>query len=75
MATGLLVVGVGRATRLLTHLVGADKTYAATIRLGQATLTDDAEGEVTASAGAVPGLDLEPALAVCGVPSSRSPPR
>lgn len=77
MATGLLVVGVGRATRLLTYLVGADKTYAATIRLGQATLTDDAEGEVTASAGAVPGLDLEPALAglrgaILQVPSSVS---
>jgi tRNA pseudouridine55 synthase len=44
-ATGLLVCGIGRATRLLTHLVGADKTYVGTIRLGQATLTDDAEGE------------------------------
>lgn len=52
MATGVLVLGVGRATRLLTFLVGADKDYTATVRLGQATLTDDAEGEVTASAGA-----------------------
>ncbi len=52
MATGVLVLGVGRATRLLTFLVGCDKDYTATIRLGQATLTDDAEGEVTASAGA-----------------------
>ena len=51
MATGLLVLGVGRATRLLTHLVGADKTYEATVRLGQETLTEDAQGEVTASAG------------------------
>ena len=50
MATGVLVVGVNRATRLLTYLVGADKAYAATIRLGQATVTDDAEGEVTAQA-------------------------
>jgi tRNA pseudouridine55 synthase len=47
MATGVLVVGVGRATRLLGHLVGAGKTYEATIRLGQATTTDDAEGTVT----------------------------
>ena len=51
MATGLLVLGVGRATRLLTYLVGADKTYEATVRLGQDTLTEDAEGEVTASLG------------------------
>jgi tRNA pseudouridine55 synthase len=48
MATGVLVCGVGRATRLLTYLVGADKTYTATIRLGATTVTDDAEGEVTA---------------------------
>ncbi|MFZ1410957.1 MAG: tRNA pseudouridine(55) synthase TruB [Micropruina sp.] len=53
MATGVLVVGVERATRLLGHLAGADKSYQATIRLGQATVTDDAEGEITQSAGAV----------------------
>lgn len=47
MATGVLVLGVGRATRLLTYLVGSDKEYEATIRLGVSTLTDDAEGEVT----------------------------
>lgn len=52
MATGVLVLGLNRATRLLTYLVGADKEYTATIRLGQATVTDDAEGEVTAAAGA-----------------------
>ena len=45
MATGVLVVGIGRATRLLGHISGSDKTYAATIRLGWATVTDDAEGE------------------------------
>ena len=49
MATGVLVLGVNKATKLLTFVVGADKTYTATIRLGQSTLTDDAEGEVTAS--------------------------
>jgi tRNA pseudouridine55 synthase len=46
MATGVLVVGVERATRLLNHLVLTDKSYAATIRLGAATTTDDAEGEL-----------------------------
>lgn len=51
MATGVLVLGVGRATRLLTYLVGADKEYTATVRLGQRTVTDDAEGEVTAAPG------------------------
>lgn len=49
MATGVLVVGVGRATRLLTYVIGAGKSYTATIRLGQATVTDDAEGDVIAS--------------------------
>lgn len=51
MATGLLVLGVNRATRLLTYLVGAEKAYSATIRLGQDTLTDDAEGEITRTPG------------------------
>ncbi len=46
MATGVLVLGVGRATRLLGHLAAHDKEYHATIRLGQSTVTDDAEGEV-----------------------------
>jgi tRNA pseudouridine55 synthase len=50
MATGVLVVGVNRATRLMTHLVLADKSYLATIRLGQSTTTDDAEGEPTGGA-------------------------
>lgn len=45
MATGLLTLGVGPATRLLTYLVGLDKTYETTMRLGVATTTDDAEGE------------------------------
>ncbi|MGC4892075.1 tRNA pseudouridine(55) synthase TruB [Micromonospora sp. DT227] len=49
MATGVLVIGVGRATRLLTYVIGAGKSYAATIRLGQATVTDDAEGDVIAT--------------------------
>jgi tRNA pseudouridine55 synthase len=49
MATGVLVVGVEKATRLLGHLTLTDKEYQATIRLGQATDTGDAEGTVTAS--------------------------
>ena len=52
MATGLLVLGVGAATRLLGHLSGSDKTYDATVRLGQSTVTDDREGEVTATTSA-----------------------
>jgi tRNA pseudouridine55 synthase len=51
MATGVLVVGVERATRLLTYLVGADKSYQATIRLGIGTVTDDREGLVTSRPG------------------------
>lgn len=46
MATGLLLLGAGPATRLLTHLVGLDKTYAATIRLGVSTVSDDREGAI-----------------------------
>lgn len=52
MATGLLVLGVEGATRLLTYIVGLDKTYTATIRLGEATSTDDAEGEISSRADA-----------------------
>jgi len=52
MATGVLVVGVERATRLLGHLALADKSYDATVRLGQSTLTDDAQGEPTGGAPA-----------------------
>ncbi|MFC7486986.1 tRNA pseudouridine(55) synthase TruB [Knoellia sp. CPCC 206453] len=64
MATGVLVLGVGRATKLLTFLVGVDKDYTATIRLGQATLTDDAEGEVTSAPGAADLADDSIAAAV-----------
>jgi tRNA pseudouridine55 synthase len=65
MATGVLVVGVGRATRLLTYVIGSGKSYTATIRLGQATVTDDIEGEVTSTtpAGAVTDTDIRAALA------------
>lgn len=52
MATGVLVIGVGRATRLLTYVIGAGKRYTATIRLGQSTITDDAEGDVVTTTSA-----------------------
>lgn len=52
MATGVLVIGVNKATRLLTYIVGTQKTYTATIRLGQTTVTDDAEGEILESRSA-----------------------
>jgi tRNA pseudouridine55 synthase len=65
MATGVLVIGVGRATRLLTYVIGTDKGYRATIRLGQRTVTDDAEGEVVAAApaGGVTDQAIEAGLA------------
>lgn len=52
MASGLLVIAVGRATRLLGHLALTGKSYAATVRLGESTGTDDAQGEVTGTADA-----------------------
>jgi tRNA pseudouridine55 synthase len=79
MATGVLVIGVEKATRLLGHLVLADKAYSATIRLGQSTLTDDAEGSVTggASAAAVTEHEVRAAVepltgSIAQVPSSVS---
>jgi tRNA pseudouridine55 synthase len=50
MATGVLVLGVDRATRLLGHLMLTEKSYDATVRLGVATTTDDAEGDVVSTA-------------------------
>jgi len=52
MATGVLVIGVEQATRMLGHLALTQKQYRGTIRLGQATDTDDAEGQVIAEASA-----------------------
>ncbi len=79
MATGLLVLGVGAATRLLGHLGGHDKTYEATIRLGQSTVTDDREGDVltTTPAGHLDDAAVRAALAaqtgpLLQVPSSVS---
>jgi tRNA pseudouridine55 synthase len=79
MATGVLVVGFGRATRLLGHLMLTEKTYAATVRLGVVTSTDDAEGEVlaTVSTDHVSEADVRAAVAgrvgeIDQVPSSVS---
>ena len=58
MATGVLVVGVEKATRLLGYLTLTEKEYAATIRLGLSTSTDDAEGEITGTASAA-GVSAE----------------
>ena len=61
MATGVLVVGIERATKILGLLTATDKSYAATIRLGQTTSTEDAEGEVlqTVSAAGVAEAQIE----------------
>ncbi len=65
MATGVLVIGIERATKILGLITGTDKSYAATIRLGQTTSTDDAEGEVlqTVSATHVTDAQIESAIA------------
>jgi tRNA pseudouridine55 synthase len=67
MATGVLVIGIERATRLLGHLALTDKSYDATIRLGQSTVTDDAEGEVTAEASAADVTDAQLVAAVAAL--------
>lgn len=64
MATGVLILGIGRATRLLGHLAAHDKDYDATIRLGQSTVTDDAEGDVTGGASAAGITDVDVRAAV-----------
>jgi tRNA pseudouridine55 synthase len=82
MATGLLLIGINSATKLLTFLVGENKTYTATIRLGASTITDDKESEYlqVAEPGAVDAIEqakIEVALAslrgeIMQVPSSVS---
>jgi len=79
MATGVLVVGIERATKILGMLTTTDKSYAATIRLGQATSTEDAEGEVlqTVSASGVTEAQIGDAVAalrgeIAQVPSAVS---
>ena len=62
MATGVLIIGINRATRLLGHLSLHDKDYAATVRLGVSTVTDDAEGDATGITDAS-GIDDEAIIA------------
>jgi tRNA pseudouridine55 synthase len=75
MATGLLVLGVGAATRLLGYVGGHDKTYEATIRLGASTVTDDREGEVlsTTSTGHLDDDAIRAALAAQTGPLQQVP--
>lgn len=79
MATGVLVVGIERATRLLPYAAGHAKAYRGTIRLGQTTITDDAEGELTGTtdAGHLTDAEITAALAafrgeIAQVPSAVS---
>src|SRR3954454_10747646 len=67
MATGVLVCGVGRGTKLLGHLALDTKAYTATIRLGAATTTDDAEGEVVSRADASGATDAAVAAGIAAL--------
>ncbi|AMB58104.1 tRNA pseudouridine(55) synthase TruB [Microterricola viridarii] len=67
MATGLLVLGIESSTRLLTYVVGLDKEYFATIRLGAASTTDDAEGELIGDVPAPGTTDIDPARITAGI--------
>ncbi|MGN6794432.1 MAG: tRNA pseudouridine(55) synthase TruB [Streptosporangiaceae bacterium] len=82
MATGVLVIGVEKATRLLGHLTLTEKEYDGTIRLGQATVTDDAEGEAVppgegpaGDATTIPEAELRSALGAFVGQISQVPPR
>ncbi len=70
MATGLLVLAVDRSTKLLGHLALTDKTYLATIRLGERTDTDDADGHLVQS---VPAGDLSDAEITGGIKAMTGP--
>jgi tRNA pseudouridine55 synthase len=76
MATGVLLVGIGRATRLLGHLALHDKDYVATMRLGVTTSTDDAEGEplVVQSTGDVTAAAIANAVAALTGEIEQRPP-
>lgn len=77
MATGVLVIGVEKATRLLGHLALTEKGYDATIRLGRSTNTDDAEGEIiaAASAAAVSDASIEAGVAALTGAIQQVPPQ
>ncbi len=67
MATGVLVVGIERATKILGLLTATDKSYSATIRLGQTTTTEDAEGEVVQTVSAAHVTDEQIGAAVAAL--------
>ena len=74
MATGVLVIGVNRATRLLTYVIGTRKRYLGTIRLGVRRVTDDAEGDVVVATCRRPGSPTRrwrPGSRRCAATSSR----
>lgn len=75
MATGVLVVGIERATKILGLLTATDKSYAATIRLGQTTSTEDAEGELlhSVSAAHLTGAQIDAAIAPLRGPIEQVP--
>ncbi len=68
MATGVLVIGIERATKILGLLSGTSKSYVATIRLGRSTTTDDAEGDVVSD---VPATDVTDSAISVGVAALR----
>jgi tRNA pseudouridine55 synthase len=67
MATGVLVIGIERATKILGLLITSTKSYAATMRLGASTTTDDADGEVLTTAPAGTVSDGQIAAAIAGL--------
>jgi tRNA pseudouridine55 synthase len=67
MATGVLVIGIERATKILGLLTTSQKSYAATIRLGQTTSTEDAEGEVLATTSAAHVTEQQITAAIAGL--------
>jgi tRNA pseudouridine55 synthase len=73
MATGLLLLGVGSATRLLTYIVGLDKTYEATIRLGVSTDSDDADGAETQRADPRALAEVSDAAVAAGIADLTGP--
>jgi tRNA pseudouridine55 synthase len=76
MATGLLVICLGAATRLSEYLAGKDKRYRARVRFGQATTTYDAQGEITSEAQDLPDRNaVEAALAEFRGPQQQVPPQ
>ncbi|GGL01976.1 tRNA pseudouridine synthase B [Salinibacterium xinjiangense] len=73
MATGLLILGVNNSTRLLTWVVGLDKEYTATIRLGAASNTDDADGEIDEPVDATTLAEVTDAAIAAGVKALTGP--